>query len=142
MTALRGRFTMMMIVKLHKAEGLSALKATLAELEQRTGLAVQSQPISEEEAQVVPQEPDCVVTVTGADKPGIVHAVAEVMATENVSIVDVSTRARETEHGEVYMMALEAVCGGGADALRKALEGVGKRLDVEVEVHELEGDIL
>jgi glycine cleavage system transcriptional repressor len=142
MTALRGRFTMMMIVKLHETEGMSALKATLAELEQRTGLTVQSQPVSEEEAQAVPQEPDCVVTVSGADKPGIVHAVAEVMAGQDASIVDVSTRARDSGHGEVYMMALEAVCGAGADALRKALADVSTHLDVEIEVHELDGDIL
>ena len=61
MTALRGRFTMMLIVKLADGDGFGALKAALAELEQRTGLTVQSQRISAEEAVIVPQEPDCVV---------------------------------------------------------------------------------
>jgi len=142
MTALRGRFTMMLIVSLPDADGLGGLKASLAELEQRTGLTVQSQPISEEEAAALPQEPDCVVTVTGADRPGIVHAVTHVLAEQGASIVDVSTRARESEQGDVYMMALEAVTAGDAEKLRTALEGVAGELGVEVEVHELDGAVI
>jgi len=142
MTALRGRFTMMLIVKLAEGSALGELKAALAELEQRTGLAVQSQMMTEEEAATVPQEPDCVITVSGADKAGIVFAVTDVLAANDVSIVDVSTRSRATEHGDVYMMALEAVSSGKAEQLRKALAPVADKLGVEVEVHELDGDVI
>jgi glycine cleavage system transcriptional repressor len=142
MTALRGRFTMMLIVRLAEDTALGELKAALAELEQRTGLTVQSQPLSDGEASAVPQEPDCVITVTGADKAGIVHAVTDVLARHDISIVDVSTRSRETEHGDVYMMALEAVSGGKAKSLRAPLEAVAKELGVDVELHELEEDVI
>jgi glycine cleavage system transcriptional repressor len=63
MTALRGRFAMMLIVRLPEQAGLGGLKGALAELEQRTGLTIQSQPISDEEAQTESGEPDCVVMV-------------------------------------------------------------------------------
>lgn len=142
MTALRGRFTMMLIVKLAEGSALGELKAALAELEQRTGLTVQSQPMTEEEAATVPQEPDCVITVSGADKAGIVHAVTDVLASNDISIVDVSTRSRGTEHGDVYMMALEAVSGDKTGQLREALAPVAEKLGVEVEVHELDGDVI
>lgn len=142
MTALRGRFTMMLIIELAEGSSLGELKASLAELEQRTGLTVQSQPISDDEARQLPEEPDCVVTVSGADQPGIVFAVTDILASNNASIVDVSTRARESEHGDVYMMALEAVTGGNAEALRGALIPVAEKLGVEVEVHELNGDLI
>jgi glycine cleavage system transcriptional repressor len=142
MTSLRGRFTMMLIVRMANGDTLGGLKAALAELEQRTGLTVQSQPISEEEASSLPQEPDCVVTVSGADKMGIVHAVTEVLADVGVSIVDVSTRARKTDQGHVYMMALEAFSNGHADALRKPLSAVAEKLGVDVEVHELDEDVI
>ncbi len=142
MTSLRGRFTMMLIVQMNDGGGLGTLKASLAELEQRTGLTVQSQPISEEEASSVPQEPDCVITVSGADKVGIVHAVTEVLANNGVSIVDVSTRARESEHGDVYMMALEVVTGGKAELLRSPLAEVAEQLGVDVEMHELDEAVI
>jgi len=142
MTSLRGRFTMMLIVQMDDGDGLGALKASLAELEQRTGLTVQSQPISEEEASSMPQEPDCVITVSGADKVGIVHAVAEVLANNGVSIVDVSTRARENEQGDIYMMALEVVTGGKAESLRSPLAEVAEKLGVDVELHELDEAVI
>jgi len=143
MTALRGRFTMMLIVKLASGDGLGAVKAALAELEQRTGLTVQSQLISAEEAMVVPQEPDCVVTVTGADKPGIVYEVTDVLAANGVSIVDVSTRSRETDdRGDIYMMALEAFSDAKAESLRAPLEAVADRLGIDVEVHILDGAVI
>ena len=142
MTSLRGRFTMMLIVQMADGEGVGALKASLAELEQRTGLTVQSQSISEEEASSVPQEPDCVITVSGADRVGIVHAVTDVLANNGVSIVDVSTRARENEQGDIYMMALEVVTGGKAEPLRAPLAAVAEKLGVDVEMHELDEDVI
>lgn len=142
MTALRGKFTMMLIVRLPEDASLGALKAALAELEQRTGLTVQSLPLSEEEAAHTPQEPDAVITVSGADKVGIVHAVTDRLASLDVSVVDLSTRARSGADGDVYMMALEVVSGDAADALKSAMKEVAGALQVEIEVHELDGDIL
>lgn len=142
MTSLRGRFTMMLIVQMADSESLGTLKASLAELEQRTGLTVQSQPISEEEALSVPREPDCVITVSGADRVGIVHAVTEVLANHSVSIVDVSTRARESGQGDIYMMALEVVTAGKVEPLRAPLAAVAEELGVEVELHELNEDVI
>ena len=142
MTALRGRFTMMLIVNLSESSNLGELKAALAELEQRTGLTVQSQVLAEEEVQHVPQEPDCVITGSGADKHGIVHEVSGVLAGLGVSIVDVSTQSRESDQGDMYMMALEAVSGGQEDAVEKALDKVSQKLGVDIQVHTLESDIL
>ena len=142
MTALRGRFTMMLIVNLAETCPLSELKAVLADLEQRTGLVVQSQLLPEEDVKHIPQEPDCVITVTGADKPGIVHAVTNVLAELGVSIVDVSTQSRETEQGCMYMMALEAVTAGHANQLAQILSDVSSKLGVEIQLHELEDNIL
>jgi len=91
---------------------------------------------------VVPQEPDCVITVSGADRAGIVHAVTDVLAAHAASIVDVSTRARETEDGDVYMMALEVASGGKGESLRASLQAVAEKLAVDVEMHELEEAII
>jgi len=138
MAVLRGRFTMMLIVELAEQSDVTALKAALAALEQRTSLSVQSQILSDDEASHIPDEPDCVVTVSGADKPGIVFAVTDAMAALGVSVADVSTRSRS----DVYMMALEAVAGKQQDALTTKLEAVAKDLGVSIEVHKLDDGVM
>ena len=142
MTALRGRFAMMLIVRLPENCSLGELKAALAELEQRTGLTVQSQAISEEEASSEPLEPDHVITVHGADHVGIVHAVTEALAGLNISIVDVSTQTRATEEGDVYMMVLEANAGDQGSAMQPALAAVAERIGVDIDIHELDDSVL
>jgi len=143
MTALRGRFAMMLIVSLPEEAKLGELKASLAELEQRTGLNVQSQPIVDDEARLTPPEPDYVVTVSGADKPGIVHAVTDCLAGLDISVVDLSTRLGESREAKpVYMMALEVAVGGPVDAMRQQLAEVSGQLQVDIEIHPMESEIL
>lgn len=142
MTALRGRFTMMLIVKLPKQSGLAALRAGLAALEQRSGLTVQSHTLSDEEVEARAPVPDCVVTVSGADKPGIVHAVAQALASAGISIVDLSTRAQPSDRGEMYMMAMEVQAGDRVETLRAKLAETSRRIDVDIEVQELETNVI
>ncbi|HXH64508.1 MAG TPA: ACT domain-containing protein [Mariprofundaceae bacterium] len=142
MTALRGRFTMMLIVRLPEEAGLGGLKGALADLEQRTGLTIQSQPISDEEARAESAAPDCVVTVHGADRMGIVHAVTEAVAACGASVVDLSTRMHGSDAEAVYMMALEVHTGGRGDVLRDALKAVASRLGVDIAVHDIDETVL
>ncbi len=142
MTALRGRFVMMLIVSLPEHVELGGLKAVLAALEQRTSLVVQSQPLTPEEARHEPPEPDHVVTVSGADQPGIVFEVAACLADLDVSIVDLSTRLGEHGVAPKYMMALEVAAGERAGEMRERLRAVSDHLQVDVEVHPIEREIL
>ncbi len=142
MTALRGRFAMMLIVRLPEDAGLGTLKAALAELEQRTRLTVQSQLIADDELAVEAQEPDYVITVHGADQVGIVHAVTEALAALKVSVVDLSTRTRTSDDGDVYMMALEVNSGGCGADIQPAMAGVADRMGVDIDVHELDDGLL
>lgn len=142
MAALRGRFTMMLIVRLPNDAGLAGLKGALAELEQRSGLTIQSQPIPDDEAQAPTVEPDCVVTVHGADRMGIVHAVSEAVAACGASVVDLSTRSHGTGDEAVYMMALEVLAGAGREAMRDQLKVVGARLGIDIAVHDIDESVL
>ncbi|MDQ6954904.1 MAG: ACT domain-containing protein, partial [Mariprofundaceae bacterium] len=83
-------------------------------------------------------------TVSGSDKPGIVHAVSDVLAGLGVSIVDVSTQARESGQGDMYMMALEVASGSSStqQALTDALANASASLGVDIQMHVLEGGIL
>ncbi len=143
MTALRGQFAMMLIVSLPSGASLGELKAMFADLEQRTGLIVQSQPVPDEEARRAPPEPDHVVTVSGADKPGIVYDVTACLGGLGISIVDLSTRLAEGEKRDpVYLMALEVVVARQFEALRQQLAEVADRLHVDIEIHPMEPEII
>jgi len=141
MTALRGRFAMMLIIRLPEDAG-SRLKAALADLEQKTGLSVQSQPMDEAEARSSVPDPDHVVTVHGADRAGIVHAVADALAGADVSIVDLSTRVHGEDGGDVYMMALEVAAGEHAQEMRRRLDRAAAEMGVAIEVHPLDDEVL
>ncbi|OIO69433.1 MAG: amino acid-binding protein [Zetaproteobacteria bacterium CG12_big_fil_rev_8_21_14_0_65_55_1124] len=143
MTALRGRFAMMLIVSLGSTAKLGELKAAMAHLEQKTGLHVQSTELSDEEFALSAPEPDCVVTVNGSDQPGIVHTVTDALASLDASVVDLSTRSRQYQDGNTqYMMALEVAAGDSIPALRERLAKVADKLDVDIEVHVMDEDVL
>jgi glycine cleavage system transcriptional repressor len=142
MTALRGRFAMMLIVRLSENGSMGELKAALAELEQRTGLTVQSQTISNEEMSTEAVEPDHVVTVHGADQVGIVHAVTEALAALSISVVDVSTQSQSTDDGNIYMMVLEVAAGDQGQAMKSALDKVAERIGMDIDVHVLDDAVL
>ncbi|NWF37656.1 amino acid-binding protein [Mariprofundus sp. NF] len=142
MTALRGRFTMMLIVKLPEDRSLGELKAALAELEQRTRLTVQSQVISDEEASRQAMEPDHVITVHGADAVGIVYAVTDALVQSGVSIVDVSTQSRESEGSSVYLMVLEVSASAQSEAMLAAMKDVATKRDIDIEIHALDDAVL
>ncbi|MDQ6950665.1 MAG: ACT domain-containing protein [Mariprofundales bacterium] len=133
MTALRGEFTIMMIIRLPEgmADGVgqTVVKAALADLEQKSGLVIQSRALAGTQVELVTPEPNCVVTVAGGDRPGIVHAVAAALAAANASIVDLST----TVQSEQYLMALE-VAVASVTELQAVMARSASTLAVEIEV--------
>jgi len=142
MTTLRGQFTMMLIVHVADHETVPMLKASLANLEQQTGLSIRSQSVPEDDARWVPVEPDCVLTVAGGDRMGIVHAVSQTVAEMGCSIMDVSTQARGTEQDPSYFMALELATSGNMETLQQRLHEVAEVLQVDVQLHALDHDTL
>ncbi len=74
-----------------------------------------------------------VVTVVGLDKVGIVAKITGLLARHNVNIVDIS----QTLMGDLFTMIMlvdlaEATLG--LDALRKRLEALSKRINVQIVV--------
>jgi glycine cleavage system transcriptional repressor len=130
MGLLNGRFSMMLVVDVPEGERLAAeLEAAAAEL----GLdAVHVEPLTEA---VRADQPSHVVTVYGADHPGIVAAVTEALAAAGASVTDLQTRLA----GELYVMTIEV---SGGEAAEAALSEVADAEQVEVTVRPLETDVL
>ena len=79
MTILRGHFTMMLVLAVPDSADVGALSRELAELEALEGLSLGTV----EDVRPGP-EPSHIVTVYGADHPGIVHAVSTAVAEREI----------------------------------------------------------
>jgi len=130
MGLLNGRFSMMLVVEVPEDGDLAG---DLAAAARELGLdAVHVEPLAEA---VRTQPPSHVVTVYGADHPGIVAAVTEALAAAGASVTDLRTQLA----GELYVMTIEVSGGEGAEA---ALRDVASAEGLEVTVRPLETDVL
>ena len=77
----------------------------------------------------------CIITVTGADKVGIVARLATVMAKANVNIVDINQKIMED-----YFVITMAVDIGRAELdigqIRKRLDQVGKQMALKITIQD------
>ena len=111
MAILRGRFTMALIVAVSEATDVARLRSELdvaaAELE-LDALTVHE--VAEVPAATA--EPTHLVTIYGADHPGIVHAAAAALADAGCNITDLNTRLAGEGDGDLYVLLLEAAVPG------------------------------
>ncbi|MFY9469960.1 MAG: ACT domain-containing protein, partial [Solirubrobacterales bacterium] len=84
------------------------------------------------------------LTVYGADHPGIVNAVCSALAARAVNIDDLATRVVGAEDATVYTMICELTLPEGLspEAISADLARVGEDQGVEVVLRELDRDIL
>lgn len=143
MTILRGHFAMMLIVAAPGTVDAAALEGALAGPAAALDLVVAVRQIDDAVPASPPGEP-WTVSVYGADRPGIVHRVASVLAERNVNIVDLDTRVIGEPGSPVYAMLLDVTIPPGTDpaALAAALESVAAELGIECAMHPAEADIL
>jgi len=55
----------------------------------------------------------CMISVYGADRPGIVYRVAKVLGAQRINITDLNTKLVGSEQSPVYVMIIEAVLPAG-----------------------------
>lgn len=138
-TILRGHFSMMLVVRPPEGTGAEALDERLRSVGEPLGLVVSARPVDEAEAQRV--EPTHMVSVYGADRPGIVFRVAEVLASGGSNITDLTSRLIGSEEQPVYAVMMEVAVSDEAGVL-EALERLREELGLDVSLHPLETDLL
>ena len=133
MGLLNGRFSMMLVVSV--PDGLREQRFA-ADLERAARELDLDAIHAEYVADAPPAAPAThVVTVYGADHPGIVASVTEALAAGGASITDLQTRLA----GDLYVMTLEVSSAGDAEAL---LRDAAEREGLEVSVRPLDTDVL
>ena len=137
MTLLRGHFAMTLICA--GGAGVGETERALAEVAEDGTLTVSVREVPPEHAPG-PVGSTYVLTVHGGDRPGIVSAVARVVAAAGGNITDLTTRLA----GELYLLVAEVDLPHDADAdrLRGDLRAVGDELGVDVTLRVLESDDL
>jgi glycine cleavage system transcriptional repressor len=141
MSRLHGEFVMMLIVDgPASADDLgAALEPVAAELDLLVGV----REIDSAAATAAPARPH-IVSVYGADHPGILHGFADLLARHGVNITDVTTRLLDPHGTPVYLMVLEVDLPAGSDpeTLAEELGTLADQLGVEASMHAAEPDIL
>jgi glycine cleavage system transcriptional repressor len=146
-TILRGHFTMMLVVATTEDTDEAELRSELDAVRERLGLEALVLSELEELDSAARPAPSHIVTLYGADHPGIVHAATAVLAERGVDVTDMTTRlAGEGEGGSeplyALMMELAVPPDADADELGDALGRVGSDQGVEVSLRPLDTDAL
>jgi glycine cleavage system transcriptional repressor len=144
MTILGGHFAMMLVVSVPDDRDPRTLEQALAREVDPLGLTVAVRPLGEEGAAPPAAGSSWAVSVHGADRPGIVHAVSRSLAEHGANIVDLATRVVGGQVPPAYVMLLEVTLAPEADAaaLQRDLDALGAELGVEVHVRRDDADIL
>ena len=134
MAILRGHFAMTLIVEGAEREPLAA------DLEALGGLETWSVTEVADAAPAAQPLPNAVVSVHGADHPGILAAVTGELAVAGVNVCDLQTRLA----GELYVMVIDATVPDGmpVEALGGRLQAVAAEQGVTITLRVVETDVL
>lgn len=142
MSILGGHFAVMLLVAVPEGTQRELVVARLAEVAQEHALeAVSVAKVSEAASRPAP--PSHVVSVYGADRPGIVHAVSSALAEAEVNITDLETKLTGSAEAPVYVMVLEVALGSATpESIEAALRKAGGEGSLEVSLRALDMDPL
>lgn len=137
-TILRGHFSMMLLVHVPDSTQAEELERHLQSTGDKLGLSVTVRSVEEATSQI--PAPTHMVSVYGADKPGIVFKVAERLADLGANITDLTSRVIGEAGAPVYAVMLEVVFPEGAEP--DELLSLRGELNMDVSVHPVEADLL
>ncbi|MDQ3940273.1 MAG: ACT domain-containing protein [Actinomycetota bacterium] len=138
-TILRGHFSMMLVIRTPEDVDSTTIEERLDPVARDLGLVVTARPVEESHVEVT--APTHMVSVYGADKPGIVFRVTETLARLGINITDLLSRVIGPADKPVYALMLEVSASDPA-ALERELDSLQSELGVDVSVHPLETDVL
>lgn len=136
MTRIDGTFAFILSLSLPD-ESVGPLRERLDGLSGRENLTITMEPAQNFRSDWGSVEPDTVISVYGADRPGIVYRVSETLAEQKINICDLHSSLDNDE--ELYIMTLEVRRPEnlGLDDLRHELTSAENELDIDVSVREL-----
>ncbi len=136
---LRGSFATVLAVAVPEGTGVAEVEAALAPVAAELGLGLWVGAAAPKPAG--PPLQRCVVSVYGADRPGIVHGMSGALADHGANIIDLS--ARLVGEPPIYVLGIEIELPAGASpsglagALAPVADAHGVELTLEAESDEV-----
>lgn len=141
MAILRGHFAVMLIVALPEGVARERLEAGLNSVRKEVDLEAIA--VSEVDQVDSAPRPSHVLSVYGADHPGIVHSISSALAEQGISITGLETRIAGPEDSPIYVMLMEIALGeGDPKVVASELERIGQAEGLDVSLRELSADAL
>jgi glycine cleavage system transcriptional repressor len=140
MTLLRGEFALIVMAEVPQSCSMEELEKQMRRLEERLDMRFHVRELSAAELEESDSgDNQYMVSVYGADRPGIVANVTRALAGNGVNITDVQTKSTSGVR-KLFVMILEVaapptVSRSDMDAL---MQSVGKKIDVDITVQPLE----
>ncbi|HEX2240236.1 MAG TPA: ACT domain-containing protein [Actinomycetota bacterium] len=138
-TILRGHFSMTLIVRTSPTTDRDKLQEDLEAIGADLELMVSARLVDETSGAVAP--PTHMISVYGADRPGIVYRVASALGELGANITDLTSRIIGEDDNPVYALMIEVQLPGDADA-DAALASLRQEPGLEVHVSPIEADVL
>lgn len=136
-TILRGHFSMMLLVHVPPSLDAGSLEKDLDAAGRNLELTVTVRAVQETISDI--PAPTHMVSVYGADKPGIVFRVAEALAAAGANITDLTSRVIGEDQTPIYAVMLEVVFPEGTDP--NSVLSLRDELDMDVSVRPVEADL-
>ena len=140
-TIIGNQFAMLLLISTTTEQTYEKIQAAFKEPCSSRGLTTHIHKLKDDDIFRRDYDPGqlCVIHLYGADKPGIVYQVTELLSRNNVNITDLSTRRFGSELKPIYIMYLEAEVPNNIDTkkLGAELNKLADRLSVEIK-YELE----
>ena len=149
MTRLESEFAIMLIFSSATPFSLERLQHAFAPLERRLRLVVHLKALTKSETST-PQSRGraYLISLYGADKPGIVFKVSDLLARCGANVTDVHThrsadgKSRTARSLYLLLLEVELAARVSLSTVEQRLKQLGKRLGVEVTVRPSEADVL
>jgi len=141
-TILSGQFAMILVVCHPKLSKVSEIAPSFDQVRREMGLMVTIHSLKDEEVVHEKQfagQPH-IISVYGADRPGIVYSVTKELADRKVNITDMTTQVVGSRERPVYVMVLEADIPDEVDMkeLETVFERIKKEIGVSISVRPIE----
>ncbi len=141
-TILSGQFAMILVVFHAKLSTVAELDPSFDEVRKKMGLLVTVHSLKDEE--VVHEKTFAgrphIISVYGADRPGIVYSVARELAARKVNITDLNTQVVGSKERPVYVMVMEVDIPEAVDLkeLDREFDRIKKEIGVSISVRPIE----
>jgi glycine cleavage system transcriptional repressor len=141
MTLLASEFAMLLIVAVPASIAVTTLEKRLAAAGKKLALTIdvrqlQAREVTKEKQRGTPY----IISVYGADRPGIVSKISKLLADTGTNITDVQTKIAGSKKKPLYIMLLEVELTGKKklEKLQEELANLSELLTVSISMHPCE----